>query len=164
MKIELIKLYLKSVKEKKMKIQIATLLILGLITFQSCQNNSEKVETPTSNNDEVTILGTWTLYKEQINGKKIDHSEKPTAVSLTFKENGFYIFFDKITDKKISDSGVDEIQERYKGQYEKEDGKIMMNHFIEDSLITKNYIIDVLTNNELVLKDNNSKHIQYFKK
>lgn len=153
-----------------MKIRFAALLILGMITFQSCKETTPENDVKTSEisekseNNGVTLIGTWTLYKEKIKGKQVDHSGNPTAVSLTFKENGFYIFFDKITDTKISDSGVDQIQERYKGQYEQTDNIIVMNHFIMDSLISKAYIIDRLTENELVLKEKDSKHEQYFKR
>lgn len=147
-----------------MKIRLALLLILGLVTISSCENKTIKEEVKTSESSESNIIGTWTLYKEVINGKQVDHTGKPTAVSLTLKENSFFILFDKITDPKIVDSGVNEIQERYKGQYEKKDNNLIMNHFVDDSLVSKSVTIKLLTENELILKDNTTKNEQYFKK
>lgn len=146
-----------------MKTGFALLLILGLVTFQSCENKTSEKNVEKTEKTEATITGTWTLYKEVINGKQVDHSGKPTAVSLTLKENGFYILFDKITDPKISGS-VDEIQERYKGQFEQKDKVLTMNHFVNDSLVSKSVTIERLTENELILKDNTTKNQQYFKK
>lgn len=147
-----------------MKTGFTLLLIFGLVTLQSCENNSPEENVENTEQTEVTLNGTWTLYKEVINGKQIDHSGKPTAVSLTIKENGFYLLFDKITDPKIVGSGVSEIQERYKGQYEKKGNILTMNHFVDDSLVVKSVTIESLSMNELILKDNTTKNQQYFKK
>lgn len=148
----------------KMKTSFVLLLILGLVTLQSCDNKTSEKIVENNEKTEISLTGTWSLYKEVIKGKQIDHSGKPTALSLTFKENNFFILFDKITDPKIVGSGVGEIQERYKGQFEKKDDKLIMNHFVNDSLVTKSVTIKRLTENELVLKDNTTKNEQYFKK
>lgn len=113
---------------------------------------------------EVTINGEWTLYKEEINGKTIDFKNEPTAVSLEFSKNGYFVYFDKITDKKISDSGVSEIQERYKGQFSLNDKLLKMNHFVDDSLITENFVIQKLSADELVLKNKETNTIEFYKK
>jgi hypothetical protein len=104
------------------------------------------------------------LFKEQKNGKILDSKGKPTAVSIEFEANGYYVFFDKITDKKMIDSGVSEIQERYKGQYSLKGTVLKMNHFVNDSLITEEFDVQKLTADELVLKNKNSNHVEYYKK
>lgn len=147
-----------------MKIKFVLLLTLGIFLIESCQNKSEDKEVNKETKSTDLISGTWTLYSEVINGKQIDHSGKPTAVSLTFKDNGYYIFFDKITDEKISDSGVDKIQVRYKGQYEIKDKMLIMNQFENDSLITNNYLIKNLTETEFSIQDQKTKNIRNFKK
>lgn len=147
-----------------MKTYISLLLIFALSIFQSCNNNTSTKVPEESKHGIVKIGGTWTLIKANNNGKRIDYEGKPTAVSLTLKENGYFIFFDKITDPKISNSGVDEIQVRYKGQYEYVGNTLKMNHFVDDSLITETYIVEDLSEEELVLKDEKTKKTQFYKK
>lgn len=135
-----------------------------LIVSTSCTSKEPKTEEKTEKPVEVTINGEWTMYKEQKNGKLVDSKGKPTAVSLEFEANGYYVFFDKITDEKMIESGVSEIQERYKGQYSLKGKDLKMNHFVNDSLITEEFEVQKLTADELVLKSKSSNHIEYYKK
>lgn len=146
------------------KLFFALLLLPCIFMIQSCENKTKEPKEIKTEVQEKNIMGTWTLFKEVKNGQQIDHIGKPTAVSLTLKENGFYIFYDKITDKKISDSGVDEIQERYKGQYQQTNEQLIMNHFVNDSLVSNTYQIKSLTDSELVLVNKKTNEIQYYKK
>lgn len=148
----------------KMKIQFFALLLISISILSSCNNGNTLNEKKVKELTVTSIFGTWTLYKENINGKIVDHSGRPTAVSLKFEKNGYYILFDKITDKKISDSGVDAIQERYKGQYEWKDKNLELTHFMDDSVIVDVYLIQSLTETELVLENSSTKTIQYYKK
>ncbi len=147
-----------------MKFIFAALLLLSTIFLQSCGEQEVNEETINSENTIVTINGDWTLLQEEKNGRKLDYSGKPTAVTLTIKENGFFIFFDKITNEKISNSGVPKIQERYKGQYELNGKELNLNHFLEDSLVSESFLIESLTPNELILKNTLTKNIQHYKK
>lgn len=147
-----------------MKTQFFALLLISFSILSSCTTEEVKKESKEVKETEATICGTWTLYKENINGKTIDHSGKPTAVNLKFEKNGYYILFDKITDKKISDSGVDEIQERYKGQYEWADKNLKMTHFIGDSVIVDSYTIQNLSSSDMVLENTSSKTVHYYRK
>jgi len=135
-----------------------------LVVTTSCSSNEPKTEEKSEKPVEATINGEWTLYKEQKNGKLVDSKGKPTAVSIEFETNGYYVFFDKITDQKMIDSGVSEIQERYKGQYTLKGTVLKMNHFVNDSLITEEFEVQKMTTDELVLKNKNSNHIEYYKK
>jgi hypothetical protein len=135
-----------------------------LVISTSCSSTESKSEEKSEKPVEVTINGEWTLLKEQKNGKILDSKGKPTAVSIEFEANGYYVFFDKITDQKMIDSGVSEIQERYKGQYSLKGTDLKMNHFVNDSLITEEFEVQKLTADELVLKNKNSNHVEYYKK
>lgn len=135
-----------------------------LVVSTSCSSTESKSEEKSEKPVEVTINGEWTLFKEQKNGKILDSKGKPTAVSIEFEANGYYVFFDKITDQKMIDSGVSEIQERYKGQYSLKGTDLKMNHFVNDSLITEQFEVQKLTADELVLKNKNSNHVEYYKK
>jgi hypothetical protein len=135
-----------------------------LVISTSCSSTESKSEEKSEKPVEVTINGEWTLFKEQKNGKILDSKGKPTAVSIEFEANGYYVFFDKITDQKMIDSGVSEIQERYKGQYSLKGTDLKMNHFVNDSLITEEFEVQKLTADELVLKNKNSNHVEYYKK
>ena len=142
-----------------------SLLTLSLLVLStSCTSKEPKTEEKTEKPVEVTINGEWTMYKEQKNGKLVDSKGKPTAVSIEFEANGYYVFFDKITDEKMIESGVSEIQERYKGQYSLKGKNLKMNHFVNDSLITEEFEVQKLTADELVLKSKSSNHIEYYKK
>jgi hypothetical protein len=147
-----------------MKLIFTALLLLIVTSLQSCGEKETSGEAEKTENTVVSINGDWTLHKEEKNGKKWDYSGKPTAVTLTIKENGYFIFFDKITNEKISNSGVPKIQERYKGQYDLDGKELSLNHFVNDSLVSESYTIESLTANELVLKSNTTKNIQHFKK
>lgn len=135
-----------------------------LVVSTSCSTSEPQTEEKSEKPVAVTINGEWTMYKEQKNGKILDSKGKPTAVSIEFEANGYYVFFDKITDKKMIDSGVSEIQERYKGQYSLKGTVLKMNHFVNDSLITEEFDVQKLTADELVLKNKNSNHVEYYKK
>jgi hypothetical protein len=147
-----------------MKTLFATLSVILLFSVQSCKSESTENKKVDSEKEKVTLTGVWMLYKEQKNGKVADFSDKPSVVSIEFKENGYFLFFDKITDKKIKDSGVDEIQVRFKGQYEFNAKSLKMNHFENDSLIAEEFTIENLTENELQLRNKATNHIEYYKK
>jgi hypothetical protein len=133
-------------------------LILLLVGLYSCKENKNE------SNDEPIISGTWTLFKERKGTKEIDLEEKPTAVSLNLKENGYFIYFDKINDEEMTNSGVGKIQERYKGQYAVEDGHLEMKHYEKDSLIEESFIIKDLSAEKLVLQDEKSGLLQFWKR
>ncbi|MEY3236426.1 MAG: hypothetical protein RI883_527 [Bacteroidota bacterium] len=152
------------IKSRSMKFIFTALLLLIVTSLQSCGEKETSDEAGKTDNSIVSINGDWTLHKEEKNGKKLDFSGKPTAVTLTIKENGYFIFFDKITNEKISNSGVPKIQERYKGQYDLDGKELSLNHFVNDSLVSESYSIESLTATELILKSNTTKNIQHFKK
>ena len=110
------------------------------------------------------ITGTWTLFKETKKGETIDYSGVPSASRIEFKENGYFVYFDQITDEKINNSGIGSIQDNLKGQYELKDGFILLNHYNQDTLLTKTFVLKSLKDGELVLKDEESDKLSYYKK
>ncbi len=146
-----------------MKKQLLAFTSLCVILLYAC--SSPTGEDSMKNMDKAEkIIGVWTLFKEEKMGKENELPTTPTAVSLEFKENGYFIYFDKITDDKISGSGVGKIQERYKGQYQIEGETLKMNHYVNDSLVKKTYHIEKLEANEMTLINKASKNIKYFKR
>ena len=64
----------------------------------------------------------------------------------------------------MTESGVGEIQERYKGQYAMEDGHLEMKHYENDSLVEESFVIKELSAEKLVLQDENSGLLQFWKR
>ncbi len=117
-----------------------------------------------ANIDKTSISGNWTLFKEQKGNKEVDLGENPTAVVLNLKENGYFIFYDKINDEGITESGVNKIQERFKGQYIISDGHLEMKHYVNDSLITEIYNVKDLSSEKLVLQEEKSGLLLFWKR
>lgn len=145
--------------EHLMKSLYYILFITTSIFISSCGSNES------TNAFEVKdIQGIWTLYKETKGDKTIDYSGEPTASRYEFKENGYFVYYDQITNKKISDSGVGSIQDHLKGQFEVKENEILLNHYKGDSLITKVLSIESASSDELILVDEKSGKTSYFKK
>lgn len=134
-------------------------IIVVLFLISSCTSSEKQLDLKKED-----VQGIWTLYKETKGDKTIDYSGEPTASRYEFKENGYFVFYDQITNKKISDSGVGSIQDLLKGQYEVKEGEIYLNHYVGDSLITKVFAVEVTGQEELVLIDNKRGKTSYFKK
>lgn len=137
-------------------------IVTSMYFLNSCSGSSSETEKSTSSSQ--PIFGTWTLIKENKNGKEVNYDGKPTSLKLTLKDNGYFILFDKITDEKIKNSGVSSIQEYYKGQYKKQNKTLVINRFEGDSIISTKYQIKELSNDQLVLTETKANHVQYFKK
>lgn len=135
----------------------ATLSLLLLIVITACNSGGHSAESK-------DLVGTWTLFKEEKSGKTIDYSGVPSATKIEFKENGYFLLFDKITDEKMSNSGVGTIQDNLKGQYELSEKTIKMNHYVGDSLITKEWSIQSIDGTTLIVIDNKSGKTSHFKK
>ena len=140
-----------------MKFLNYAIMLFALLLFVSCSTNNDKVE-------QTDLTGTWTLFKEVKNEKTIDYSGVPSATKIEFKDNGYFLIFDKITDEKISSAGVGTIQDNLKGQYEIIDNLIRMNHYLGDSLIKKDLEVVSFDDETLVLKDPKTGKTSYFKK
>ena len=68
----------------KMKTQFFALLLITLSVISACNTEDAKKDSKEEKETEVTIHGTWTLYKEKINGKTIDLTETETRVLHIF--------------------------------------------------------------------------------
>lgn len=139
-----------------MRYSIPTIVFTILLLFSCGTDQQKKI-------DIDALKGTWTLFKEMKNGETKDYSGVPTASKIEFKENGYYVFFDQITDEKISKSGVGNIQDNLKGQFELNEHELILNHYIGDSLAVKKFTIESLSSDELVLVDKQVSKTSYFR-
>lgn len=152
-----------------MKRNLFFFLIIGSVFFVGCQNSEE-----TNTNEETTISqkegpadikGTWTLTDEiHKGGKNVVWEGRPTVPEMTFKENGYFLFVDRITDEEMKSEGIASIQDRYKGQYDLKGGTLTLNHYEADSLITRKFQVEKLNSDELVINDKEHGHTMIFKR
>lgn len=142
-----------------MKTPLLFVLLFTQLIFVACTSDETKQENETSQ-----LKGVWTLYKETKKGKTIDYSGVPTAARMEFRENGYYIIYDQVTDEKFSQSGVSTIQDNSKGQFELKNNEIHLNRYENDSLITKVLNVEKLDDKTLVIRDNQKGKVSYFKK
>lgn len=142
-----------------MRSLLLTSFIALIVILSSCGSSDSGKKIQVKDLD-----GIWTLYKETKGDKTIDYSGEPTASRYEFKENGYFVYYDQITNKRISESGVGSIQDHLKGQFELKENEILLNHYKGDSLITKVFEIESSSSDELVLVDNKTGKTSYFKK
>jgi len=141
-----------------MKSHILPFFLFISILITSCGTS----ENPKST--EENLFGTWTLFKETKQGKTIDYTGVPAASRIEFDSTGYFVYYHQITDEKISNAGVGVIQDHYKGQFKLEEMDLKMNHYIQDTLIVKQYKIEKISDTELVLLDQKAGKVSYYKK
>jgi hypothetical protein len=146
-----------------MKLQVIVLVSLGMALFNGCQDSSQETKNEevqiSETKDPKDIKGTWTLVEElHKDGKKVVWEGRPTVPEMTFKENGYFLFVDRITDEEMKSEGIATIQDRYKGQYELKDKKLTLNHYQADSLITEIFDVEMISEDELVINDKEHGH------
>ncbi|MES2799538.1 MAG: lipocalin family protein [Bacteroidota bacterium] len=132
--------------------------LLAIFSISSCGTPYDSSQKNTG------IVGNWTLVKEVKNNKVINYDGIPTASKYEFKENGYYVYYDKITNEKIAKSGVGTIQDIEKGQFMQEDADLKLNHYLGDSLVTKTLIVKEQTATHLTLFDETTNKTSHFKK
>ena len=152
-----------------MKLQLIVFFFLGLTLLNGCQNSSNESkdgeEEITDSKDPNDIKGTWTLIEEiHEGGKNVVWEGRPTVPEMTFNENGYFLFVDRITDEKMKSEGIPTIQDRYKGQYDFKINKLTLNHYQSDSLITRVFAVEKISATELVINDKNNGHQMIFKR
>lgn len=126
---------------------IFTLTFLVLISCGTPYDSSKK---------DTGLVGKWTLVKEVKGEKVIDYDGIPTASKYEFKDNGYYVYFDQITNEKIAKSGVGTIQDNEKGQYVIDGKHLILNHYIGDSLVSKSLSIETQNATKLIVVDKKS--------
>lgn len=133
-------------------------LFLIVFTVVAC-NRTEEI----TDEENESIVGQWTLFKEEKKGKSFNYDGVPTATKIEFKENGYFILFDEITDEKIKNENIGSIQEDYKGQFELTGSQLKMNRFDGDSSSTEIFSVNKLSSDELILKGDNGR-VRYFRR
>jgi hypothetical protein len=152
-----------------MKFHLIVLMSIGMAVFSGCQdsskNSTDTEEQISENKDPKDIKGTWTLVEElHKGGKNVVWEGRPTVPEMTFKENGYFLFVDRITDEEMKSEGIATIQDRYKGQYDLKNNRLTLNHYKADSLITENFAIEKISEVELVINDKEHGHTMIFKR
>lgn len=152
-----------------MKRGLFYVLLIGILINAGCQNSSEKVSKEETEVFEkggaADIKGTWTLTEEfHKGGKNVIWEGRPTVPEMTFKENGYFLFVDRITDEEMKSEGIPALQDRYKGQYDLKGSSLTLNHYQADSLITRNFVIEKMSSSELVINDKEHGHTMIFKR
>lgn len=142
-----------------MRLLFLTLLIALTANLSSCGSSNSGNEIQIKD-----LHGIWTLVKESKDDQTINYLGDPIVSRYEFKENGYFICFDQITNKKINKSDIGAIQDHIKGQFELKENEILLNHYVGDSLITKEFEIESSSSNELVLIDSKTGKTSYFKK
>jgi hypothetical protein len=152
-----------------MKRSLFFILLAGAVSFTGCQNSNgleEKKETVISEKEgPADIKGTWTLTEElHKGGKNVVWEGRPTVPEMTFNENGYFLFVDRITDEEMKSEGIPTIQDRYKGQYDLKGNSLTLNHYQSDSLISRTFTVEKMNNAELVINDKEHGHTMIFKR
>jgi hypothetical protein len=141
-----------------MRLLLLSSIIGSAFVITGCSSsNSEK------NVKSKDLHGIWTLFKETKGSKTIDYSSEKSVSRYEFKENGYFAHFDQITNNKMSRSGIGSIHDNLKGQYELKENKLILNHYIGDSLLTKLFTIESVDSDELILIDKKLGKVSYFK-
>lgn len=152
-----------------MKLQLIAFISVVMALLNSCQNSTQKSKTEqeqiSETKDPKDIKGTWTLVEElHKEGKNVVWEGRPTVPEMTFKENGYFLFVDRITDEEMKSEGIATIQDRYKGQYDLKGDKLTLNHYQSDSLITETFSVEKISQDELVINDKEHGHTMKFKR
>lgn len=129
--------------------------------FSSCSGDTDvKKETI-----KITSLeGDWELTKELFNNQSFDCTENPIKTVLSFKENGYFIYFDDLTNSGLSGE-IDKIQMHFRGQYSLEENELILNHSENDEESSEVYDIKSISEKSLVIiNTDNNKELHYTKR
>jgi len=151
-----------AVKSKTHMRYIVPFIALSFLILLSCDSSSTP-ETPTEVSN-PTLLGEWELSKEIVNGKTLDCSAEEIKTIISFKGEGYFIYFDDLSNSGIG-TKVAKIQTHYKGQYEV-DGETLTLSYTDDSKDFEDvYTIKSTSDTQLVLVNSkSSKETHYTKR
>lgn len=141
-----------------MKTSITTFLkivfIVGTVVLSSCSPKSDGTQDSKETKvDQKSLAKRWTLSDDR------DKNKNVIEVILSLEENGYFIIYDTITDKKFIAAGINKIQPISKGQWKVNDGKLMLSHIMDDSTRVEEFSIKSLNLDKLVIiGSNNKKH------
>jgi len=121
-------------------------LTAGLILC-SCSSNAV---------DKESLVGRWKLSKKEGNDKKsIDLTNKSTVLILHLEENGYFTYYDSVTNQDWIRTGVPRIQVQSKGQWTLEDNTLILNDSEQDKEERLN--IEKISENDMVTKNSEKK-------
>lgn len=144
-----------------MKTSIATIFKLGffvgIIILVSCTSTPETDKNPVveTTTKIESIAKRWTL------SDKAGEKEKTMEIILSMKENGYFMIYDTIIDKKFIEAGINKIQPISKGQWKLKEEKLILNHIQNDSSHVEEFSIKSMDANKLVLVGSNNKSHTY---
>jgi len=121
-------------------------LTAGLI-FSSCSSKTI---------DKESLVGRWKLSKKEGNDKKsIDLTNKSTVLILNLEENGYYTYYDSVTNPDWINTGVPRIQVQSKGQWTLEDQILVLTDSDQDKVERLN--IEKISDDDMVTKNSQKK-------
>ncbi len=121
-------------------------LTAGLIV-SSCSSNSV---------DKESLVGRWKLSKKEGNDKKsIDLTNKSTVLILHLEENGYFTYYDSVTNQDWIKTGVPRIQVQSKGQWTLEDKTLILNDSEQDKVERLN--IEEISDHDMITKNSEKK-------
>lgn len=133
-----------------------------LLIFTSC-------ETPATEEEPViestsSLLGEWEVSKEIVNGKTLDCSAEEIKTIISFKGEGYFIYFDDLSNSGIGKK-VAKIQTHYKGQYSVDEKNLVLTYTDDAKDYEDQYTIQSLSDSKLVLVNSKStKETHYIKR
>lgn len=132
-----------------------------IVLFSSCSGDTDVKKELIK----ITSLeGDWELTKELFNNQSFDCTENPIKTVLSFKENGYFIYFDDLTHSGLSGE-IDKIQMHFRGQYSLEENVLTLNHSENDEESSEIYDIKSINDKSLVIVNtDNSKELHYTKR
>jgi len=117
-------------------------LTAGLVLFSCSSNNVSK----------ENLVGRWKLSKKEGNDKKsIDLTNKSTVLILNLEENGYFTYYDSVTNPDWINTGVPRIQVQSHGQWSLEDKTLILTDSEQDK--TERLVIQEISDNDMITKN-----------
>src|SRR5690606_7877568 len=110
-----------------------------------------------------SLLGEWELTKEVVNGKTLDCSSEEIKTIISFKGEGYFIYFDDLSNSGLG-TKIAKIQTHYKGQYTLEDKNLSLKYTDDSTDFEDAYTLKTLSDKELVLVNTKSTKETHYSK
>jgi hypothetical protein len=126
-----------------MKYTTCIFFLTAGLAFFSCSSNDVSKE---------NLVGRWKLSKKEGNNKKsIDLTNKSTVLILNLEENGYFTYYDSVTNPDWINTGVPRIQVQSHGQWTLENKTLVLSDSEQDK--TERLVIEEISDNDMVTKN-----------
>jgi len=113
--------------------------------------------------DVASLEGDWELTQEVFNNQTFDCTDNPIKTVLTLKENGYFIYFDDLTNSGLI-GDIDKIQVYLRGQYTFEENILTLNQTENSEESSETFEVKSVDKKELVLVNIDSTKELHYKK